>query len=143
MKIFRNFSVLVVFLSSLPVTAQKDKIYLSGEAMNFVFFNAETEKIVSTVPRGKNVELIYDSFFKSWTIRYDDENGIRQATKWTYLQDLQEGEVMVQGVGGTNHKMMNLIESQGRLVILFDKPLENGLTGWIEYTGIKIKPASK
>lgn len=118
----------------------QEKIIYKGDAMNFIYINPKTSQIVSTIPKGKNVELIYNVFFKRWNIYYENEAGSRSATQWLYLQDAIDGGVIMTGPNDSKVQIIDRIVEYGKLMVyLIDEKMANGLEGRIEFTGVVLK----
>ena len=131
--------LLLLCLTVLNTSAQNDKIYYSASAIYTRYFSKDDTKLLSTVPRGKGVELSYDTFFKIWIIRYIDENGIKQPMKFTFLQkDEYNRDRMIDPYNNT-YVFFNNINIDKTLFISVEKPLEDGKTIALEITGIELK----
>jgi len=125
-----------IFLSIIKGYSQESKVKYTAQSIIMVFFN-KSEAVVSKKPFGKNVEIIHDEFFKSWLIRYDDENGIRQVFKLAYVQQTPEGYERMKDTQGSFYTLSNKIKPAKYLYISFEKELDNGLHGALSIDGVE------
>lgn len=117
------------------VLAQEGTLKFKGEGMYFLYSDPKTLVCKHKIPVGKNVQLTYDTFFKSWRIEYTDESGTIKPIKLTYVSDDTDGINMLDTYKN-KYKIMNLIEEKKKFVLISDQII-NGLIFTIVITEIE------
>lgn len=130
--------ITTMFLFSFVILfAQKDKIKYTGTAFYLESIDKSTKKVIARIPRGKNVKLIYDTFFKNWTIDYTTSDGHILHQMLNYLTDVDgEYQIMLDGEG---HKWYvgNNIKINGLLLCVGFEEVKPGYVMGYSFEGIK------
>lgn len=111
----------VLFLILIASTAiySQSKINFKGKEVYFVYNDPTTFKIVNKIPVGNNVKLEYDTFFKSWYIRYSDQNGLEKPFKLSYIMHNKEGRyTLMEDTFKHKYEVTNDIETDGTLSLI-------------------------
>ncbi len=116
----KNLILIIVLIIPLFVLGQNKKDYSGGE-FYMVHIDGKTNQEISSIPMGRNVLLSYDTFFKSYSIGYSDQNNTFKYMQFTYY-----------GSDETSYKLMkmkgrddliwgavdNLLDSEGKIMFI-------------------------
>jgi len=123
MKSVLIFSLL--FILSNKINAQ-DKIYYNSPMMEIVIL--QNNEIGLKKPFGRNIEIEFDKFFKTYYLTYYDENGTYSYFKLSFLKDVgsvgKEDVWIMYDEGNNKYVVANQIETKGRLVLGVENTLQ-------------------
>ena len=131
----KKIFLLILFfnLSSFSQT-NEDKISYSAESIKMVIL--ENGKIINETPYGKNITIVYDTFFKSYYITfYNDENEF-SALKLKFLSENSDGTTRTYDTFNKNYIVTNNLDENGVLYWLAEKKYENRHAAFV-VTGAK------
>lgn len=128
---------IIFVLINLSLFSQKNtdtKLYI-GEGVYLKYL--ENNKLINTVPIGKNPYVYYDTFFKNYTILYTDENGYDAKIKLNYIQKNSTLPNLIKMVDehGEIFNVMHFKEN-GIISAIMEKK-QNGFTVVLTIEGIK------
>lgn len=84
--------------------------------------DASTEKVLGLVPKGKNVKLVYDTFFDRYTAEWIEVNGPAKMIL-AFSEENSNGRMYVDTfASNTQYYVENYIESDNKLVVMAVKP---------------------
>src|SRR5690348_3657422 len=105
----------VIILIALSSNAQTDnnKITYKAEGIYFIQVDKKGNEIARK-PEGQNVLLVYDKFFKSYDILYDDADGQVSNLKLEYLANEQDGSIKMKDKKDNIYYVVDLLNSIGK-----------------------------
>lgn len=95
--------LLIIFISSCINSysqTKNDKLKYEAKAINACYFQGKEQAFLSRVPAGKNVQILFDKFFKTWQIKFVDKDDQNVVLKFSYLQNMESGDERVESTGG-------------------------------------------
>jgi hypothetical protein len=129
-------SLLVLVFAPFLIEAQSTVRYEAKSVYSY-YFAPKTSEVLSRKPAGKDVEIVHDTFFKSWVIRYIDENGEEKPFKLMYLSKNKDGRGdLMYDAFNNQYALVNKIDEDKSIFINFMKPLDNGITVGLEIVEI-------
>ncbi len=135
----KKITLIIFCFFALNMSSQNDKTAYKASGIYVHYFSSNPSKLLTTVPVGKNVELIYDSFFKTWTIRYDDKDGQRIPMKLSFIQKDQFGNNRMKDTYDHMYTVATKIDDNKSLFISLDEVLDDGKTMAFEIKDINVK----
>ena len=133
-KIFLTLSFFTIIFTA-SYSQDKSNITYTSKAMYLQAVNDKGDE-VSLIPMSNNVTIIYDTFYKSFTIIPIMEDGIGEI-KLTYLKTEKNGSIKMLDKDGMIHYVINSISLDGRLRILRNKVV-SGLLSWYIIKDVKL-----
>lgn len=129
---------IILFLVVQFSLAQKDnKLKYKGTAFYLESINKLTHKVVARISRGNDLNITYDTFFKSWSIAYTSEDGRKLHQVLKYLNDSEGGlQYMMDGEG---HKwyVSNEIDKIGLLLCVGIDEIKPGFIMGYSFENLK------
>jgi len=113
------------------------KLKYKADGIYLVFNDMNTLKQISEIPYGKDVELTYDDFFKSWIIRFTDKNGERTPIKFEYLKSNPDGSFEMKDTHGNWFTCYNKINTKKELIFVSNK-IENDMINTLKVMNITL-----
>ncbi len=119
--------------------AKDDKFYYESDTINFIVTKEKGGEEVLRKPVGKSVLIIYDKFFKSYSISYLNEDGKAEFFDLKYNPEFKGSEIKnafrMEDSHGNTWYILDQLNSLGRLKILDARLRNDGLVPWfiIEY----------
>lgn len=118
-----KFILLLSIFFSLSIKSQEK---FSAKGIYCDYYKYDTEEFVSEQAIGKNVRIIHDTFFNSWKITFENEDGELKSIILKYIQGNDKMEYFNDELG---HKwyILNNIKAGKNLILAPDKEPVNGL----------------
>lgn len=91
---------------------ESDKIKYQASGVYFMFQDPETKKVLSKVPAGRDVILVYDTFFKKWEVMWTAENGALEMSTFHYVMDAESSTKVMDNHGATFYLFNYLAEKK-------------------------------
>ena len=111
-----------------------DKVHYKAKSAEIVFMDGD--KIVTEKPYGKNIDIIYDKFFKSFHITFYNETGTYSAFDLYYIStnDDPNGSIRMRTNENSIMHVVNLLDEKGALMLMADEKFD-GLVAYIFFEG--------
>ena len=135
--------VFALFYGNTGITQSKsDKLYYESDIINFIATKEKTGEEVLRKPMGKNVLIIYDTIFKSYTISSLNEDGKTEFFSFKYKPEFKESEIQnvkkMEDSYGNTWYIIDQLNSVGRLKILDARLRKDGLVAWFIIENAKL-----
>lgn len=131
----KTFLLIIFSVLSAAIYAQNstDKLIHKADSMKYVFMD-NNNKIVSEIPTGRNIEITYDKFFKSYFITYYSEEGKYCYIEFFYVKDNPDGiSIRMRDKKNNVFNLIDTLEKHGTLFIQVEERT-NGLSAIISIT---------
>ncbi|WP_407406076.1 hypothetical protein [Chryseobacterium sp.] len=117
------FLIPILLLLSFFCKSQDTQQKYHFKYVYYIITNNETKE-KREIPTGKDADVIYDTFFKSYKTVWTDNENIRAGTSFIYLKN--EGEMdLVRDDTKTQYLVWNLMTAKDKLFIIFKEPRDN------------------
>lgn len=133
-KLLLTISFVLISLSLFSQKNTDTKLYI-GEGMYLKYL--ENNKLINIVPIGKNPYVYYDTFFKSYTIFYIDENGADAKIKLNYIQKNSDLLNLVRMIDEHGEVFNVKYFKEDGIISAFMEKKQNGFTVVLTIEGIK------
>lgn len=133
------FLVLFIVNSFAYSQSENNIIKYKADGIYIVLQNDNGEQLTK-IPFGKNVEIEYDTFFKTFEIQYQNREGGIDVMKLLFLSEKEiDGVKLFQMKDdfGTTYNVLGNIDKIGKLIIIFDKKNEDGNITLLTIEGAK------
>jgi len=109
--------LLIGTIFSVTLSAQsKTKIEYSASGMYYCYADtAKAGKKDGEIPAGRDVQIFYDTFFKSWDIAFIDKEGKKQASSFYYVYTESDNSTRCSDDFQTPYTVYNNIETKGTI----------------------------
>ena len=130
----------ILLLMQISISGySQDKIKYTGTTIEMIYYSKSNNETIDTTPMGKPVELVYDTFFKSWLIIYYNEKKERQSMKLKYIQKAPDDIDVMKDSLNANFAVINSIKTDKALLIKpVDIQFKEGVNGYYRISGIKL-----
>lgn len=105
---------LIIFSNVYTQNDNRKVIYTDG-VMDMTLIDKDGNEF--TKPYGVDVEVIYDSFFKSYKIYFMNELNEYSKFMFTYIRDNNESSILVKSHTGDLSSLFDLLETKKMLII--------------------------
>lgn len=122
------FLFLFINFASFSQSANSKVSYTSPSITMIILENG---KIINEIPYGKDVTIIYDTFFKSYEITFYDKENNLSAIKLNYLSDKSDGTTKTYDTFNKNYVVTNKLDKNGVLYWLAEKKYENRYVAFV------------
>lgn len=126
----KKILIALFLLSSLVAKSQNnDKINYKATSIELIL--TENNKVIAKKPYGRNVEIVYDKFFKSYYITFYNEKSEYGYFKLFYISELNDGNGSVKMRTEDNSIMyvVDHLKTEGVMMIMAEKEVD-GATGY-------------
>lgn len=101
--------------------------------LNYIYeTKIDSNEVVVSTPIGRNVNVMYDKFFKSFTISYSDKNYSTILIKFEFVNEDKNGNLLVKDIYGKYYYSFSNLDEKKFLFILREKI--NGIVRSFEIT---------
>ncbi|NOU18110.1 MAG: hypothetical protein HOO91_11200 [Bacteroidales bacterium] len=113
---------LIFILTSILAYGQDDEKVFRAPSMEALFIDSVSNKVMTSVPWGKTVIIVYKNYFKSYQVLYTDVDGALGFINFDYLQDLQDGNIVyTERKSGKKYILSKYVNDKGEVVYMFKK----------------------
>ena len=131
--------IIVIVLCFISVNYfSQTKQYKSLTGLHCFYLDSKTDKVVTKTPIGKNVNIKYDAFFKSWDIGFTDDKNEKSYIKLKYILTNESGVIKTVDESGVVWYLLNEIDTAKRIILTPDVDLKTGLYKNYEIADIKV-----
>lgn len=113
--------VLVILLPFHSFSQDTNKLYFNNGHLKFVVLDSNNN-VIRDIPAGKNVNVVYDKFFKSYYITYLDDKNVSSHFDLKYIKTYENGLILYNDiVENTNYTVYDLLllgKKNGDLVLM-------------------------
>lgn len=132
--------IIILFSSSISVSQTDEKIRYEAKSMEMSL--KQEDGSVNTKPIGRNINITYDTFFKSYYITFDAKSGYSYFDL-SYIQDMNDKNGTIKMIDKSK-TIMYVVDklSEGSLLIMLEKKFETeygSARGYIIISGATLK----
>lgn len=137
-KFIKHLFIVLICTSTYNFIAQNNsRIAYKADGLFMLFNDMNSLEQISEVPYGKDVELTYDVFFKSWTIRFKDKNGNINPIKFEYLKTNEDGSIEMKDSYGNWFTCYNKISTKKELLFVSNK-IQNDMINTLKASNVTL-----
>ncbi|NBC24296.1 MAG: hypothetical protein GVX78_01610 [Bacteroidetes bacterium] len=116
----------IILFTPLDVLSQSDDpiTYKNGE-IHLIVFSKDSGDIIEKIPIGNNLVLTHKPFFKSYTINYDNENGINERVRFSFVQQIDQNFYKMKDVHGEFYFLTDELEKNNSLDFAPSEPRDD------------------
>lgn len=113
---------LIIIFSSISAYAQNDEKIFDANTIEALFIDSLSNKVLTSVPWGKDVAISFKPFFKNYQVVYIDKNGALGYINFDFLQNLQNAEIAyIERQSGKKYIFSKLVTDNKELVYSFKR----------------------
>ena len=131
--------LMAFFASKAFCQTSNSSITYTGEAVYMILLD-DNMKEVTKKPLGKTPYIIYDTFFKNYTIFYYDQNGTQQGASFSYINTDENGFIRMKQME-TIFLVFDKISESGKLLFMSEGKIGN-YTSMLLFENVSLRKSS-